>query len=45
MSEAYEASEICVKQAIEALCDGDFASIAAAAKAHNIKPHRLQKRL
>lgn len=45
MSEAYEASEIRVEEAIEAFYNGDFTSIAAAAKAHNIKPRRLQKRL
>lgn len=45
MAEAYEASEIRVEQAIQAFYDGDFASIAAAAKAYNLKPRRLQKRL
>ncbi|SLM35539.1 HTH CenpB-type DNA-binding domain [Lasallia pustulata] len=45
MSDVYDASELRVEEAIEAFNNGQFPSAAAAAKAHDIEPRRLQRRL
>ena len=45
MSDTYEASELRVEDAIEAFHNGDFPSAAAAAKAYDLQPRRLQRRL
>ncbi|SLM40452.1 HTH CenpB-type DNA-binding domain [Lasallia pustulata] len=45
MSDLYDASELRVEEAIEAFNNGQFPSAAAAAKAHDIEPRRLQRRL
>ena len=45
MSDTYEASKLCVEDAIEAFHNGDFPSAAAAAKAYDLQPRCLQRRL
>lgn len=45
MSDTYHTSELHVEQAIEAFHNEEFASTAAAAKAHGVEPHRLQRHL
>ena len=45
MSETYKAFELCVEEAIQAFYNGDFASAAAAVKAHGIHSYCLQKHL
>ena len=45
MSGVYDASELRVEEAIEAFHNGQFPSAAAAARAFDIEPRRLQRRL
>ena len=42
MSDTYDASELRVEEAIEAFRHGEFPSAAAAAKAYDLEPRRLQ---
>ena len=45
MSDTYDASELRVEEAIEAFCHGEFPSAAAATKAYDLEPRRLQRHL